>query len=306
MNKVTLLKKYFDIDKQEPIQDNFDQEIKEEDSESSENSIKKINTTDAKIKNSIDIPKLNTKAIDNKSSNNFEIEHKRLAGSQNKEYINREEGLSKFMFSSNNYLNSTKSNNNKMLTKDNNLEQVNMILREKSNKMMPDNPYSDSKTRTTYAWNIEKEVFQGVKGSQNLYNNSIKKKNYFYPHVGAGGGAGGMRTYKWRDATPMKFTLTTMSHSTNNTQNETNSISKLNMQIGSSYSRVKAKAMELKIMGGSIPKKENNHLTFPKVSKQQSINTKVGKYILFLIKNVFRMMHLLNLQEKLLNWIKLK
>lgn len=56
--------------------------------------------------------------------------------------------------------------------------------------MILENPYSDNKTRTTYAWQNQSEVFRCVKGSQNLFNQSIKRKNYFYPHIGVGGGAG--------------------------------------------------------------------------------------------------------------------
>ena len=117
---------------------------------------------------------------------------------------------------------------------------------------MSENPYSDTKTRTTFAWNAEQVVLQGVKNSQNLYNNSIKKKNYFYPHVGAGGGAGGMRAYKWRDTTPMKFTLTTMTQTAN--QNDTSLVNKFSIPFGGSFNKTKAKAIELKIIGGSMIK----------------------------------------------------
>ena len=135
---------------------------------------------------------------------------------------------------------------------------------------MSDNPYSDTKVRTTYAWNMESEAFQFVKGSQNLYNNSIKKKNYFYPHVGAGGGAGGMRTYKYRDTTPMKFTLTAISQSSNQ-NNKIVSVSRLNTQAGTSLNRAKAK--ELKIIGGSMTRKEDNYIMmFPKVQKVNTHN----------------------------------
>lgn len=44
-----LIEKYFDIDSQNPAQGNFNNEIKEE-SESSDDSIKKINTTDNNVK----------------------------------------------------------------------------------------------------------------------------------------------------------------------------------------------------------------------------------------------------------------
>lgn len=185
--------------------------------------------------------------------------------------VRREDGVVKSVFSESRRVVDLKNNkhfNDK--EREENLDKANMLIQDKSHKVMSENPYSDTKTKTTYAWNMDTEAFQFVKGSQNLYNNSIKKKNYFYPHVGAHGGAGGMRTYKYRDTTPMKFTLTTMSHSSNPTQYDVISVNRLNTQAGTSMNRQKAR--ELKITGGSMNRKETSNMMFPKVQKINNAN----------------------------------
>lgn len=119
-----------------------------------------------------------------------------------------------------------------------------------------ENPYLDSRVKTGNQW--QTDAFGVFKDAQGTYNND-KKSNYFYPHVGLGGGAGGMmKNYKMRDTTPMKFTLTTLSNSTNHSKD-----SRVGHQVGSSCSRVKAKAKELRLVGDSIGKVDESIL--PKV-----------------------------------------
>lgn len=105
--------------------------------------------------------------------------------SEDQDFLKREEGLAESMFSESLKLQQLKNSGNKA-TKQNNK----ILVSDKSSKILTDNPYSDTKTRTGYSWKNQAEVFRGIKGSQNLFNDSIKRKNYFYPHVGIGGGAG--------------------------------------------------------------------------------------------------------------------
>lgn len=237
---------------------------------------------------------------------NTESESQPLTGVMNNELIRREDGIVKSVFSeSRKVVDLNKhTKNSKDREREDNLDKANMLIQDKSHKVMSDNPYSDTKVRTTYAWNMDTEAFQFVKGSQNLYNNSIKKKNYFHPHVGAHGGAGGMRTYKCRDTTPMKFTLTTMSHSTNPAQNDVISVSRLNTQAGTSLNRQKAR--ELKITGGSMKRKDVCNMMFPKVQKINNSNyTKVLLNNSLFVNFIYRMTDLLELQKSS-NPIKLK
>lgn len=108
----------------------------------------------------------------------------------------------------------------------------------------------------------------------------LRRNNYFYPHVGVGGGAGGMKTFKWRDTTPMKFTLTTLSHTTNNSSNDGQVGNRVIQPVGSSWSRVKAKARELQLIGDPINRTEQPNSIFPLVKQSNQEYTPLEKALL--------------------------
>jgi cyclin-dependent kinase-like len=54
------------------------------------------------------------------------------------------------------------------------LEAASLLIKDTSTKQMSENPYSDSKLKTSYVWNNDKDVFKAFKGPQNL--SSVKKK----------------------------------------------------------------------------------------------------------------------------------
>jgi GH18 family chitinase len=54
------------------------------------------------------------------------------------------------------------------------LEAASLLIKDTSTKQMSENPYSDSKVKTSYIWNNDKDVFKAFKGPQNL--SSVKKK----------------------------------------------------------------------------------------------------------------------------------
>jgi hypothetical protein len=110
-----------------------------------------------------------------------------------------------------------------------------------------------------------------LKNDQHNYEDSVKRKNYFYPHVGAGGGAGGMRKTRGRDSTPLKFTLTTLSQSTNQSRTNNGQIIKMNSYVGSSCCRIKAKARELKLIGDGIGDKQRKTSLFPRVKNPTEV-----------------------------------
>lgn len=105
-----------------------------------------------------------------------------------------------------------------------------------------------------------------------------------------------MKIFKCRDATPMKFTLTTLSQSTNQTNNDASCASRFNPPFGSSCSRIRTKAKELKIIGDSMTRKEEQKLMLPKVNKE-SIN-KVNTVFLLNPDNVS---HFLKVHKRFLN-----
>lgn len=229
-----LIEKFF-ANENQALSPDIPHEIEEVDSEYSTNSNRKANekqSTDAKTPN---IPLLKTKVIESKSSLIIDKGIEKMRSFENKDLAKEEQGLVRSVFSDRNKTNPyARSNENSTTKTKNSVDNTNMLIRDKNSKVANDNPYSDNRIRTSYLWKNQREAFQAVKGSQNLYNNSIKKKNYFYPHVGVGGGAGGMRTFKWRDTTPMKFTLTTLSHTTNHSSHEGNVEGRVIQPVGSS------------------------------------------------------------------------
>lgn len=171
-----LIEKFFASDNQ-IVSPDLNDEIEEVDSEYSTNSnckAKEKQKTDTK---SPKIPLLNTKVIESKSSLIIDKETDKLRNFENKDLARKEEGLAKSVFSNRTKTNPYARSNESSTTKTkNSVDNVNMLMRDKNNIVANENPYSDSKMRTSYLWKNQREPFQAVKGSQNLYNNSIKKK----------------------------------------------------------------------------------------------------------------------------------
>jgi len=183
-----------------------------------------------------------------------------LSAFKNEDLIKREESLAKSLFSD-----IRQKAQPKVFPAENNkhsLEKVNILIRDKSNKVINENPYSDNKIRTTYIWNNENEVFKSVKGSQNLFNDSIKRKNYFYPHIGIGGGAGNI--FKTTSKTRMTLDV----------------IRRPKIPTGSSCSKTKPKMKDHKRFENSMNRTGKNNALFPTVLNNRLNTGQIEKSLL--------------------------
>jgi hypothetical protein len=143
---------------------------------------------------------------------------------------------------------------NTKLTSDGVRPNKKILISENSHKMICENPYSDNKTRTAYAWKNQKEVFRAVKGSQHNFNESVKRKNYFYPHVGIGGGAGCIFNSTGKN----KMTLEA---------NRKRNVTPINLQ-----SKNNPKMKVYKRIGESMNRTGKNQALFPNVNRER-LNT---------------------------------
>lgn len=168
-----LIDKYFTNDGQLDIDEPI--EIKEEENSDQSNDSAQADSDDEKFVKPDFVPNLNTKVVETKRSMDVENDSKALRLFKNNNINKQEDGEGKSIFSDKAYKHK-KINPGKALNEKSSQDRINLLTQDQSNRVISENPYSDSKTRTTYAWNNENDIFQAVKGSQNLYNNSIKKK----------------------------------------------------------------------------------------------------------------------------------
>ena len=137
-----------------------------------------------------------------------------------------------------------------------------MDLDDPRSKAANENPYQDNKTRTSYGWKEQNEIFKGVKESQNLFNDSIKKKNYFYPHIGIGGGAGNI----FNTTSKTKMTLEVKR--------------RRNIPVANSYGKNQPKYKQHQHATDSLNRTGKSNALFPTVNKEQWNQEQLQKSLL--------------------------